>query len=439
MAQERLIFHIDVNSAFLSWEAVRRVRRGEEDLRLIPSAVGGDPKSRRGIIVAKSIPAKKFGVTTGEPVSMALKKCPQLVLVKSDFRLYSKCSKAFKDICREYAPAVEEFSIDECFLDLTGTSQIYPDPIALAYEIKDKIRDELGFTVNVGVARNKLCAKMASDFEKPDRVHTLFPEEVKEKMWPLPVRDLLFVGKKSAERLNGGGIRTIGDLAQADPRYLRSLLGEKMSEQARAYANGIDESPVRPEPEVAKGFSNEVTLEDDVTTPEAAATILLELADHVTARMRRDGAKAQCVAVSVRYLDFKTRSHQRRLDAPTDISREVYETAGELLAELWNGEPLRLMGVALTQLTRGEDSARQDEQLSFFGEGLLGSPAAGAESGGGKIDREKERKLDAAMDELRDRFGSGAVRRGGAMAMGIRVARKASGQNDAEREEQTEL
>ena len=206
MAQERLIFHIDVNSAFLSWEAVRRVRRGEPDLRLIPSAVGGDPKSRRGIIVAKSIPAKKFGVTTGEPVAMALKKCPELVLVKSDFRLYSRCSKAFKDICREYAPAVEEFSIDECFLDLTGTSQIYPDPIALAYEIKDKIRDELGFTVNVGVARNKLCAKMASDFEKPDRVHTLFPEEVKEKMWPLPVRDLLFVGKKSAERLNGGGI-----------------------------------------------------------------------------------------------------------------------------------------------------------------------------------------------------------------------------------------
>ena len=436
MAQERLIFHIDVNSAFLSWEAVRRVRRGEPDLRLIPSAVGGDPKSRRGIIVAKSIPAKKFGVTTGEPVAMALKKCPELVLVKSDFRLYSRCSKAFKDICREYAPAVEEFSIDECFLDFTGTSKIYPDPIALAYEIKDRIRDELGFTVNVGVARNKLCAKMASDFEKPDRVHTLWPEEVETKMWPLPVRDLLFVGKKSAERLNGGGIRTIGDLAQADPRYLRSLLGEKMSVQARNYANGIDNAPVRSEPEEAKGYSNEVTLEDNVTERGTAETILLELADHVTARMRRDGAKAGCVAVSVRYLDFKTRSHQRKLAAPTDISREVFEIARELLAELWNGEPLRLMGVALTQLTR-EDGEGQNEQLSFFGDDMYGNPADSTESGARKIDREKERKLDAAMDELRNRFGSGAIQRGGAMAMGIRVARKAPGQSDAERDEES--
>ena len=362
MKQERLIFHIDVNSAFLSWEAVRRVRAGEPDLRLIPSAVGGDPKSRRGIIVAKSIPAKKYGVTTGEPVAMALKKCPELVLVPSDFRLYSRCSKAFKDICRAYAPVVEEFSIDECFLDFTGTSKIYPDPIALAYEIKDKIRDELGFTVNVGVARNKVCAKMASDFEKPDRVHTLFPDEIEAKMWPLPVRDLLFIGKSSAKRLNDGGIHTIGDLAQADPRYLRSLLGEKMSVQARNYANGIDDSPVRAEPEEAKGFSNEVTLEDNVDTREAAETILLALSDSVTAHMRTHEAKAGCVAVTVRYLDFKTRSHQRKLMRPTDSSREVFEIAKELLTEFWTGEPLRLMGIALTQLSQGE----AEEQLTLF-------------------------------------------------------------------------
>nr|MCR5602510.1 DNA polymerase IV [Lachnospiraceae bacterium] len=210
---DRLIFHVDVNSAFLSWEATRRVKNGGEDLRVIPSCVGGLPDSRRSVVVAKSIPAKKYGIITGEPVSIALKKCPGLVVVQSDFRLYKACSKAFKNICREYAPAVEEFSIDECFMDMSGTKLIYPDPIAIAYELKDRIKNELGFTVNVGIGSNKLCSKMASDFEKPDKVHTLFPEEISEKMWPLPVGDLLFVGNSTALKLNEIGIKTIGELA----------------------------------------------------------------------------------------------------------------------------------------------------------------------------------------------------------------------------------
>ena len=179
---ERLIFHVDVNSAFLSWEATRRVKNGEPDLRLIPSCIGGDPESRRGVVLAKSIPAKAFKIKTGEPIAMALRKCPQLVIAKPDFKLYSACSKAFKDICRSYAPVVEEFSIDECFMDMTGTGHTYPDPVALAHTIKNKIRDELGFTVNIGIGRNKLCAKMASDFEKPDKVHTLYPEEIPDKL-----------------------------------------------------------------------------------------------------------------------------------------------------------------------------------------------------------------------------------------------------------------
>ena len=214
---ERLIFHVDVNSAFLSWEAARRVKNGESDLREIPSCIGGDPESRRGVVLAKSIPAKKYKVKTGEPLSAALRKCPGLVIARPDFKLYTQCSKAFKDICRSYAPVVEEFSIDECFMDLTGTEHMYPDPIALAVTLKDRIRDELGFTVNVGIARNKLCAKMASDFEKPDKVHTLFPDEIESKMWPLPVGDLLFIGGSSAARLREAHIQTIGDLAHADP------------------------------------------------------------------------------------------------------------------------------------------------------------------------------------------------------------------------------
>ena len=199
--EERLIFHVDVNSAFLSWEAARRVKEGLPDLREIPSCIGGDPKSRRGIVVAKSIPAKKYGVTTGEPVALALRKCPDLVCVPGDFALFDRCSRAFKKICASYAPVMESFSIDEVFLDMSGTHLIYPDPVAVAHEIKDKIRDELGFTVNVGIGTNKLLAKMASDFEKPDKVHTLFPSEIPEKMWPLPVRDLLFLGKASEQKL----------------------------------------------------------------------------------------------------------------------------------------------------------------------------------------------------------------------------------------------
>ena len=224
---ERLIFHIDVNSAFLSWESARRVSQRLPDLREIPSCVGGDPKKRTGIVVAKSIPAKKYGIQTGEPVAMALRKCPNLVIVPSDFELYDKCSRAFKAICASFAPVMESFSIDGVFLDMTGTSLIYPDPVAAAHELKDKIHRELGFTVNVGISTNKLLAKMASDFQKPDRVHTLFPDEIPEKMWPLPVRNLLFLGKASEQKLLNQGIRTIGDLAREREANVQLWLGEK--------------------------------------------------------------------------------------------------------------------------------------------------------------------------------------------------------------------
>ena len=394
---ERLIFHIDVNSAFVSWEAVRRVKNGEPDIRLIPSAVGGDPNSRRSIIAAKSIPAKKYGIVTGEAVSSAIRKCPTLLVVPADFDLYKECSKAFKDICRSYAPVVEEFSIDECFLNFTGTGLIYPDPINLAYEIKDRIRDELGFTVNVGVARNKVCAKMASDFEKPDKVHTLFPDEIESKMWPLPVGDLLFIGKSSAKRLNDAQIRTIGDLANADIKYLETVLGKKMSIQAKNYANGIDFSPVSDERSEAKSFSHDMTLEYDVTTSEAANRILLAISDKVSERMRRHGAKAYCVAVTIRYLDFTSRSHQKQLAEAVDTSREVYEAARQLMRELWTDRrPLRLISITLSNLTKDTFG----EQFTLF------------ESGARKT-RERDEKLDKAMDDIKRKYGSEAVRRAG--------------------------
>ncbi len=409
---ERLIFHIDVNSAFLSWEAAKRVREGLPDLREIPSCIGGDPKSRRGIVTAKSIPAKKYGVTTGEPVAMAIRKCPELVCVPSDFTLYEKCSRAFKKICASYAPVMESFSIDEVFLDMTGTQLIYPDPVAVAYEIKDKIRDELGFTVNVGISVNKLLAKMASDFEKPDRVHTLFPSEVPEKMWPLPVRDLLFLGKASEQKLLQAGIKTIGEMARCREEEIQRLLGKKAGHQLYAYANGIDDSPVRGEREEAKGYSAETTVEDDIVTYEQAFSILLAQCDVVAARMRRDGKKCSCVAVTWRTLDFKTRSHQRKLDNPTDITEEIFSQVKTLLYECWKGQPLRLIGVALTDL-----SDEEYRQMSLF---------ENTQS------REKQKKVDEAVDDIRRRFGNSMITRASTLNSAGKVGRKAKAQMDNE-------
>ena len=404
----RLIFHIDVNSAFLSWESARRVKQGLSDLRDIPACIGGDPKKRTGIVVAKSIPAKKYGITTGEPVAMALRKCPELVIVKSDFELYIKCSRAFKEICASYAPVMESFSIDEVFLDMTGTSLIYPDPIKTAHEIKDKIRDELGFTVNVGISTNKLLAKMASDFEKPDKVHTLFPEEIPTKMWPLSVRDLLFLGKAFEKKLTEAGIRTIGDMAHVSESEIQALLGNKAGHQLHQYALGIDESPVKAKPEEAKGFSVETTFNDDIVSVEQVLPILLEQCDVVTTRMRRKGKKCTSVSVTFRTLDFKNKSHQTTLSNATDMIDEIFRNAKKLFTESWKGEPLRLIGVALTNLT--DESF---EQLSLFEDNEK---------------KERHRKLDATMDEIRQKFGNDKITRASIMNSNSGIARKARAQ-----------
>ena len=405
---ERLIFHVDVNSAFLSWEAVRRVKQGLPDLREIPSCVGGDPKKRTGIVVAKSIPAKKYGVRTGEPVAMALRKCPDLVCVPSDFDLYVRCSKAFKEICASYAPAMESFSIDEVFLDMSGTRLIYPDPAATAREIKDKIHNELGFTVNIGISVNKLLAKMASDFEKPDKVHTLFPDEIPEKMWPLPVRDLLSLGASSEKKLQESGIKTIGELAHKQEAEIQRLLGEKAGRQLWQYANGIDDSPVRSQREEAKGFSVETTFEEDIVSMDQALPILLSQCDVVAARMRREGKKCTCVAVSFRTLDFKNRSHQCRLENATDVTDEIYSNILRLFRESWKGQPLRLIGVALTGLTEEEYT-----QMSLF---------ENAE------DRERRKKMDEALDTIRRKFGNDKITRASIMNVSSRIGRKAKAQ-----------
>jgi len=400
----RLIFHVDVNNAFLSWEATKRVKNGENDLRLIPSAIGGDRESRRGVILAKSIPAKLCGVKTGEPIAAALRKCPSLYLAKPDFSLYQASSLAFVEVCKKYAPVVEQFSIDECFLDMSGTSRLYPNPLEIATTIKNEIRDTLGFTVNVGIGSNKLLAKMASDFEKPDRIHTLFEDELSQKFHPLPVGELFGVGRATAERLVAAGIRTIGELASTEPSRLCGMFGTKMGEHLWRYANGIDDSPVVAEAEEAKGYSNSTTLAKDVISFDEAHKILLSLCDSVASRMRRDECRAYCVCVTIRGNDFKDSSHQRKLSSPTDVTLEIFEIAKRLFFELWDKRtPLRLLGVALTDLSREEP-----EQISMFSEEK----------------NSKEKEIDKIIDDIRGKFGSDTIVRGSTMQYSKDVAKK---------------
>ncbi len=407
---KRIIFHIDVNSAFLSWEAVRRVNAGEQDIRLIASAIGGSREKRTGVILAKSIPAKKMGVKTGEPIGMALRKCPDLFLAKPDFSLYEKSSKAFLDICKQYTPILEKYSIDECFLDMTGTEKIYPDIVATAYEIKNRIKQELGFTVNIGIGSNKLLAKMASDFEKPDKVHTLYDYEVKEKLWPLPVKELFTIGTFTAEKLEHLCISTIGDLAEIDVHTLSSIVGQKFSEQLHNFANGIDDTPVLEFPERAKGYSNSTTLDTDITNAEDAYKILLALTDITATRLRADNAKAFCISVTVRGNDFKDRSHQRKLNEPTDITNEIYLICKALFNELWDKKTaIRLLGVSLTNVTY-----EYNAQLSLFD----------------TENKEKARALDKAVDSIRSKFGADVIVRGGTYGTTDRVGKKHKAQID---------
>ncbi len=367
---KRVVFHIDVNSAFLSWTAIKILNEGgTQDIRTVPSVVSGDPSDRRSIITAASIPAKKIGIKVATPVSMALRTFPNLVIVRGDFDWYRKCSKGFIAICRSYSPVLEQFSIDECFLDMTFRL-FGKDPVSVANALKDEIKAKLGFTVNVGVGSNKLLAKMASDFEKPDKVHTLWMEEVREKMWPLGVRDLLWVGRKTEEKLLSYGIRTIGQLAQTDISYLRRIVGERGALQLHETSNGIDNSPVETEHPDAKSYSAERTFPKDLSEPKDIDRALFKVACIVCHRIRKDKVKASTVSIFIKFTDFSTLQKQCSLPQPTDITALILNAARGLLTEIWDGErPLRQVGLGLSKLSRDvaeQMSLFEDPKLDFY-------------------------------------------------------------------------
>ena len=345
------------------------VREGGPDIRLVPSVVSGDPGDRRSIITAASIPAKKLGIKTATPVTMALRTCPSLVIVGGDWTWYKQCSEGFIAICRRYSPVLQQFSIDECFIDMTlRCSQ--ENAVSVATRLKDEIKARLGFTVNVGVGSNKLLAKMASDFEKPDKVHTLWESEVQEKMWPLGVRDLLWVGKKTEERLTAYGIRTIGDLARLSLGPLTRLVGRKFALQLHENANGRDDSPVETEVAEAKSYSAERTFSRDITDPAELDRRLFKVAVEVAHRIRRDNFRAREVSVFVKTADFKVHSRQSRLEQATDITALILNAARAMIPSIWDGvTPLRQVGLGVGKLTHEEYyqmSLFEDEKLAYY-------------------------------------------------------------------------
>ena len=331
---ERIIFHVDANSAFLSWTAAYRVKvLGEkEDLRDIPSVVAGDKESRHSIILARSTPAKKYGIQTGEPLFQALQKCPDLKVVPPDYALYVEASRHFVEMLRQFSPKVEQYSIDEAWGDMTGTERLFGPPVMAADVMRRRIWEELGFTVNVGISTNKLLAKMAGDFEKPNKVHTLFPKEMESKMWPLPVRDLFLVGAATENKLKKMGIYTIGDLANAEISVLRKKLG-KHGETIWHFANGLDDSRVAHKDfyEAPKSIGHGVTCVENLDNYDEANKVIVSLCQDIGYKLRKQHLSASGVALTVKDKNLVCQSYQAKLSSPTQDELTISKTAYELL------------------------------------------------------------------------------------------------------------
>ncbi len=396
---ERIIFHIDVNSAYLSWEAIHRLQHGDPlDLRTIPSIVGGDPTTRHGIVLAKSIPTKKYNIKTGETLYSAKTKCPELVIASPNYQLYQRCSSAMKEILESYSPLIQQYSIDEYFLDYTNMEKLLGAPTDVALQIKNRIKNELGFTVNIGISTNKLLAKMACELEKPDKVHTLFPHEIPSKMWPLPIEDLFFVGRATSKKLRSRNITTIGSLATSDPHWLNLYL-KSPGLLIWNYANGRDESLVRNTRSIVKGMGNSTTIPFDVENRETAHLILLSLVETVSTRLRQARICTQLVSVSFRTNEFFSYSHQRKIHSPIDCTNQIHEIICQLFDEVWNGQAVRHLGVRVSELCQNDFV-----QLDLFTKNF-----------------DRQRLLDQTIDQLRLRFGSHAVIRSSFLNSGLKA------------------
>ncbi len=405
---DRIIFHIDVNSAYLSWSALEKLHNGSDlDLRTIPDIIGGDMARRHGVVLAKSIPAKAYGIVTGEPIVNAMRKCPGLTLEPPDHKLYSQRSRELMTLLSDFCPDIEQVSVDECYMDYTPIHRQYASPEEAASLIKNRVYEQLGFTVNVGISNRKVLAKMASDFRKPNLVHTLYAHEIQDKLWPLPVSSLYMCGHSSVETLRKLEILTIGDLARANRDVLMAHL-KSHGVLLWEYANGIDASAVIIEQAEAKGIGNSTTLSEDAVDRETAHRVLLSLAESVAGRLRKSGQAASMISTEIKYNTFKKVSHQTTLLTPTSQTDIIYQTACSLFDEIWDSTPVRLLGIRSSKLV----SEGEPVQLSLFDLPSPASPEAAAGPQAIPSSSRKREQLDQALDAIRKRYGADAVVRG---------------------------
>ncbi len=394
---ERIILHVDVNNAFLSWTAVWMLKNGyDKDIRERYAIIGGDETERRGIVLAKSNPCKKKGVVTAEAIYSARRKCPYLEVYPPNFKVYKYFSDKMYEYLSGYTDIIERYSIDECFLDYTGSVSLFGDPVKVAYKIKDDIYRMFGFTVNVGVGNNKLLAKMASDFKKPNKVHTLFSNEVETKMWGLPVSDLFMIGKASSKKLTDMGIKTIGELAVVPEEELMKRF-KSMGKMMHEYANGIDNSPVYYEREAIKSVSSSTVLAYNYRDENKIKEVIRELSMDVGKKLRDSKMYADTIGIWIKYSYFDKFSKQEKLDLSISTDKEIYSNAVRIFDKLWNKDDgLRSVCV----FTSGLSQVRK-KQLSLFDVESSGSDKT-----------EVDEKLQSVIDEMRNKYGNDIIRYG---------------------------
>ncbi len=389
LTEQNIIMHVDVNSAYLAWSAVDALENGAKiDYRQIAAIVAGDPKTRHGIVLAKSMAAKKCGIKTADTIFSARQKCPQLKIIAPDYALYMRCSNALGELLASRSPLVERFSVDEYFVDFSGVKACQNDPIGYAHRLKDDIYRRLGFTVNIGISSNKLLAKMAGDFEKPNKVHTLFKSEIATKLWPLPIGELYMVGRKTLPKLTALGLTTVADLATVDKNFIARHLN-KFGLALRDLANGeIDNFISTDKDGPVKGVGNSTTLPFDIVAKDEAYTVILSLSEMVCLRLRSKMKLAGRLSLSIKGNDFKRYSHQKTLSQPTDDTTTIYRAARQLFDEAWRGDAIRALGVRLSNLTTDD----------FYQLSLLDYQSL-----------EKRKALNKTIDQLRLRYGRNSI------------------------------
>lgn len=389
---ERIVLHIDVNSAFLSWSALKLLEEGyKKDIRNEIAVIAGDPNKRHGVIVAASLPAKKIGIKPPVNLFEARKLCKNLIVIKPDYKYYKMKSDSMMNFIKKLFPDFQQYSIDECFVEYTSMKRIYGDEVKFAYKLKDEIYKRFGFTVNIGIGNNKVCAKMASDFEKPFKVHTLYQNEFKEKMYKKDISELFMSGKASCKKLRELNINTIEELANSDVNMLTRHL-KSMGKLLYEYANGIDDSKVENQYDDRKGIGFSRTLEEDTIDKEKIFKYLKMFSDSISNELKRRNLYANTLIITIRNNEFKTNNHQKKYTNSFYKNNDIYEKSKDLFLELWDKQNVRLIGLRVTDF-----SSTNNVQLSMFDK---------------KNENAKLYELEKIVDNINNKLGNSYIKIG---------------------------